>query len=302
VRNTLNGNDSLLDGYILISTLTGRSYSWNTDLTSNTVPTDQVDFLSVILHELGHNLGFISGVDDGEWLETVTDMNLSGKEIKGKDMIYTMPLDLFRYSDASAAEGMPDLEIGGDPKYFSVDRGATKLCEFATGKIGDGYQGSHWKRQDNIIGIMDPALAPGMRRSLLNCDLQAMDAIGWEIGGRTQSLATLQDGAKQRLAQRLGVTVDWLDANPTEAAQRLSQNRWQDVEEMIKKSEIYEWGGRFCQSGDTGCWRQDGLWQDVRWQTLSNSASQPVPEPSLIVGLFGLGGLGLLSLPKRRSK
>lgn len=303
-----------LDGVFLINTLEGQSVGWHYDVLNNNIASNRLDFLSVAIHELGHNLGFVSGVDDPGWLAAVTNTNSGGKELKSGDMTYTTPLDLFRYSTSSAASGRPDMEIGGANKYFSADGGSTLSCEFATGKTGDGFQGSHWKNKSNSIGIMDAALAPGTRRSLSNCDLQAMDAIGWELQTANINFATLQAQAKQRLATRLGVTVAWLDANPVEAARRLGQDRNQDVEKMIQDSEVYEWGssgsGRNCntqgQTGSSsGCRWQDGLWQDGKfqhglWDTLDDSKS--VPEPSSIVGLLGLVGLGAIAKLKRQGK
>ena len=62
------GESHLLDGYILMNDLTNESVAWNYNLQDSAVPTGTLDYLSVALHEIGHTLGFISGVDRPEWL------------------------------------------------------------------------------------------------------------------------------------------------------------------------------------------------------------------------------------------
>jgi PEP-CTERM motif len=310
----LNGNDSALDGVIVMNTLTNVSkpVSWNYNFTGN-VPSNQLDFLSVAVHEMGHNLGFVSGTDDPGLLSVVTDNARGGKGIDGKNMGYVNVLDMFRYSSASAVEGMPDLSVNGQGKYFSIDGGSTALAYFSTGKdttLGaDGKQGSHWKQQGNAVGIMDPLLSAGQKRSITALDRRAMDVIGWDVQQIATDLATLQLQAKQRLAAKLRVTVAWLEANPTEAARRLSQDRSQEVDAMLQNSQIYEWGqtpgqGQ-CQNNRPGCRWQDAFWEHGYWETYdpqTTTAAQSVPEPSSIAGLFGLVGLGILSRRKGQKK
>ena len=312
----LRGNDNKLDGYILMSNLSGMPVDWNYNLQNNSVSTSNLDFLSVGIHEIGQILGFVSGVDKPGWLTQKTQYSQSNVDDYYSSLIgqldHVTPLDMFRFSSQSIQAGglsehWLDLSIGGNP-FFSVNGGQTALGYFATGENtsfgGDGEQASHWKQNSNPLGIMDPILNPGQRRGISTLDRRAMDAIGWDLGTATTNLATLESQAKQRLATRIGKTVAWLDANPVEAARLLSQDRSHDITTMIDQSKIYEWGSQTCVRGTPGCFRQEGFWQHFSWQTLRSSPSQSqaksVPEPSSVVGLIGVIGVGLLV--KRRGK
>ncbi|MEM9660258.1 MAG: NF038122 family metalloprotease, partial [Planctomycetota bacterium] len=126
------------------------------------------------IHEIGHALGFNSGVD-------FVDLVFSGAVpfFPPRFLVETPviePLDLFRYSTASAPQ--IDLTPGGDP-YFSIDGGATALTDFATGEfLGDGDQASHW--QDAAL-LMSGRLAVDELQDLTRLDLMAMDVIGWDL-------------------------------------------------------------------------------------------------------------------------
>ncbi len=130
------------------------------------------DFVGVAIHEIGHALGFNSGVDlvDGA-VGVPDDLDIYA--------IFT-GLDMFRYS-ADLEPGELDLAAGGSP-YFSLDGGATNLGFFSTGSdLGDGNQASHWK--DGLgLGIMDPTANPaGQTNVPTTLDKIAFDVIGWDV-------------------------------------------------------------------------------------------------------------------------
>ena len=144
------------------------SFAWDFD-NSNGVGAGLQDFVGVAIHEMGHALGFISGVDD-------VDFYISNPLDLDQFAVFNT-LDLYRYSAANT------LNLGaGATAYFSLDGGTTNLGLFSTGSLhGDGRQASHWK--DNLgLGIMDPTANPaGQINTVTALDLTAFDVIGWDL-------------------------------------------------------------------------------------------------------------------------
>ncbi len=252
-----SGSSSDLDGVILFGGLSGTNYSWNYDYTrGSSTPVKTLDFLSTAMHEIGHVLGFVSGVDKPGWLNS-TAADKAGvdqyKKSLSERISYTAPLDLFRYSTA-AGQGVNDLSYGstGSNKFFSIDGGSTAIAQFSTGIDltlgGDGFQASHWKNSTTRTGIMAPALSPEERSWISATDLRAFDVIGWTLVPRAMSLnldlSALQNQATTAIAQRLGVMTTWLTQNAATAAQQLGQDRSADVDRMIQNSQIYPWSSK----------------------------------------------------------
>ncbi|VXC39061.1 NF038122 family metalloprotease [Massilia sp. 9I] len=142
-------------------------------------PTDgigagMIDFIGVATHEIGHALGFISGVD-------TLDLNRSGG-FSDALFTYIAPADVFRCSPASKAAGA-DIDWSADnrDKFFSLDNCTTTLSIFSNGRTnGDGQQASHWK-DNRGIGILDPTAARGELLAISQMDLMMFDAIGWDV-------------------------------------------------------------------------------------------------------------------------
>jgi hypothetical protein len=307
----LTANDATLDGFIQMRDLDGQSVNWGYDyLRTGVAPTNTLDFLSVALHEVGHVLGFVSGVDKPGWLLQKTNYNPGHisdfyASLTGK-LNHATSLDLFRYSAESVAKGGSgdpwiDLSIGGNP-YFSIDGGKTVLANYATGNDpnvgGDGYQASHWQQRDtNSLGIMNPTLAVGQQAKVSALDLTVFDVIGWDLKS-TSALTTgnlmplilsnTQVEAKQKLANEAGMTIEQWEANPLEAAQLLAHDRLQDIAALIDS--IFE--GRRSKGG--GSWQEvlDVFWQEARFSTFDLNAATPdstgsVVEPVNLPNLMG---------------
>lgn len=135
--------------------------------------TDGIDFTTLALHEMGHVLGFNSGVDLVD-LTTLPAGPLAPMDLTGFSVI--TPLDLYRFSSQSTTR--MDLSPGGEP-YFSIDGGSSPLAQFATGQYnGDGHQAGHWKPG---LGLMDAQQADGTRAGVTRLDLRALDVIGWDL-------------------------------------------------------------------------------------------------------------------------
>lgn len=167
------GNAAGNDGAITFST----NFSFDFDR-SNGISSGQMDFVGVAAHEIGHLLGFTSGVD-------VLDGNSTAPGFNDNVFTYVSTLDLFRFSTRSIGTGggvgVIDWTADNTVKYFSVDGGTTAIANFSNGVTrGDGRQASHWK--DNLgIGIMDPTAALGELLNITTNDIRAFDVIGYNL-------------------------------------------------------------------------------------------------------------------------
>jgi hypothetical protein len=139
-------------------------------------PGGQHDFITVAEHEIGHALGFTSGVDSIDYcLDHAAGCGLSGAANQFEDSEWFTTLDLFRYS----APGKLDLQVGGSP-YFSINGGASAIESFSTGDAhGNGFQASHFGTSH--LTLMRPTISAGVSYDAMPADLLAMDAIGWDV-------------------------------------------------------------------------------------------------------------------------
>lgn len=163
------------DGAITFST----GYSYDYDPSDGITP-GAFDFIGLAEHEIGHALGFKSGVD-------VLDRNApNGTTYYNANSFDDLsPLDLFRCSAATLGSNVRDFTAGTAAKFFSIDGCQTADLggSFSTGvNHGDGNQASHWK-DGASLGVMDPTANAGEHLTISPLDLTAFDAIGWNLTG-----------------------------------------------------------------------------------------------------------------------
>jgi autotransporter-associated beta strand protein len=160
---------------------TDASISFNSNFSWDFNPYDGVtagayDFIGIATHEIGHALGFSSGVD---LLDTNSPSGTG--TFLAEDDVQTKAMDLFRYSTESKAQGVGVFDMSADArsKYFSINGGTTNLATFSTGRVhGDGQQAGHWK--DNLnLGIMDPTIGSGTQQFISALDRRMLDVVGW---------------------------------------------------------------------------------------------------------------------------
>lgn len=178
----------------------------------NGITAGQYDFLAVAIHEMGHGLGFVSGVDDYDYLGTggpagsdpcFADGTLCQNYTNVQNDWWGSTLDMFRYSAADKLDWTT-----GTASYFSTDGGLTAYQNglLSTGTYnGDSWQASHWKAPQvptgqfscalPKLGIENPYICGGRNGIVTGLDLAAYDTIGYNtaenLGNYAKSTAQI---------------------------------------------------------------------------------------------------------------
>ncbi len=182
---------------------------------SNGISPGQTDFEGVVIHEIGHMLGFVSTV---------------GYEELGTSIPPTI-FDWFRFRPGvtlgTFASAQRVQSSGGSQVYFT----GTGTLNLSTGRPdgagGDENQASHWK-DDAItgvrIGVMDPTLSKGVRTELNDADLQAFGMMGYNVvssGGPSVPAAPSNLTATGTSATV--IRLNWTDNSNNETEFRIEQ-------------------------------------------------------------------------------
>ena len=189
------------DGGIVLS----DSVAFDFDRSDGIEP-GQLDFETVVVHEIGHILGFLSS----------TDRFTAGV---APDTIAPTTLDLFRFRSLTGPDNPRT------PAAFSTVRRELRpstpaVIDFVLQdgwdlpaveypvELGEpanivptdpfGYQASHWQDTDlfgETIGVLVPTIPPQTILPISNVDLRAMDLIGYDIlpPNQTPQIPTLND-------------------------------------------------------------------------------------------------------------
>lgn len=143
---------------------------------NNGIASDKIDFDSVVAHEIGHALGFVS-------------------ESGGPVYAPTAVWDVFRFRPSAANLGTLAtvsriMTAGGSQVFFNnqTNTFGTQELRLSTGgpfgDAGDGNQSSHWKDDDitfQYIGIMDPNIDFGERNPITTNDVNTLDSLGYAL-------------------------------------------------------------------------------------------------------------------------
>jgi hypothetical protein len=148
------------------------SYAYDLD-PSDGITANRLDFEGVVVHEIGHMLGFVSKVGDVEL---------------GAPVNAPAIFDLFRFRPGVTMDSFSSapriVTAGGDHFYFA---GGEPL-ELSTGRDdatgGDRRAASHWKDDaftGTALGIMDPTVKRGVALRLTETDLAVLDMLGYTL-------------------------------------------------------------------------------------------------------------------------
>jgi hypothetical protein len=174
-------NDPTSDGTVTFNS------SVNFGFDHSSVAPGTYDFLGIAEHEIGHALGFVSGVDGVDFVSkngpgVGLDLNgpLAGLGTGDNLPVFSV-IDMYRHSTEANAISSTTLELApGGAAFFSIDGGVTNLALFSNGVYnGDGRQDSHWKA--NTPAVMKPAISSGTVQDISALDLRAFDVIGYQL-------------------------------------------------------------------------------------------------------------------------
>ncbi|MEL6496922.1 MAG: NF038122 family metalloprotease [Planctomycetota bacterium] len=166
------------DANIVIST----NFTFDFD-PSNGISGGAFSFNDVLIHEVGHALGFVSG----------TDFRNNDIEV----------LDIWRFTRLDGANDFnPDTlaEFQTTPRtadQFNTDNANSDLISVEY-RMSDGtpFQSSHFREQGANIGIMDPAFSGGQtflsRGYFSQADIDLFDAIGYDVSSVDPTIVTQQ--------------------------------------------------------------------------------------------------------------
>jgi len=285
----IDGDSQELDGYIVMNSLANSSVSWDYNYLG-APDAGKLDFLSTAIHEIGHSIGFISGLDSGtpqasSFRGLVEDYIVSDAAAQGgsfwdqvgnfidfaksdaASVTQTTIMDLLRVSVASTELGITTA-TAGEVASISFDGTFTDWL-LSTGVEFD-FQASHWVDSTLAegLGIMNPTLGLGEHWSISEKDLSVMDAIGWDVNYTAEiDLEALFNNAQSNIDNGDVSIID----------------RTAEVDDILY-TEAYNWSRRSSGSSSSGWWwssrssgsSSSGWWQVGYWSTYESTTGEVV--------------------------
>src|SRR5262245_18909666 len=142
---------------------------------SDGIKAKRYDFTALATHEIGHALGFFSGVG---LQELYPDGPPQLPEV----------LDIFRFRPGVTSETFATapriLSSGGEQIFFGGGAELPLSAGRPASTGGDGWQAGHWKddsQDGHYIGIMHPAFPGGTRYEMTVNDIAAFERIGYRM-------------------------------------------------------------------------------------------------------------------------
>ena len=140
---------------------------------SNGITGSQTSLVDVIIHEVGHALGFVSSADNQgggvmHMLDIIRFQNTDGTGDYNPDTT----------AEFSTTPRTVDYNTPNDDAISDVIAGEWRMSD------GTPYQASHFREQGANIGIMDPAFSGGQTfypNFFKTSDSSVFDAIGWDF-------------------------------------------------------------------------------------------------------------------------
>jgi len=181
---------------------------------SNGVSAGQTDFEGVVVHEIGHMLGFVSRV---------------GSQELGSDINAPSIFDFFRFRPGVTLGTFGSANriqaSGGEQVYFTGTGTLAMSTGRGDGTGGDEQQASHWKDDalsGSRIGVMDPTLSKGVRSEITNADLQAFGMMGWNIVSPSSGPAAPSNLTATGTSTTV-IRLNWTDNSNNETEFRIEQ-------------------------------------------------------------------------------
>jgi hypothetical protein len=301
--NLIPGNQSSYDAMIMMNSSSSIwDFSRINNPNSTTIDPNKYDFLGVALHEIGHAIGFVSGVDAFRVLSAVAATSGSGTTAN-QDSDYVTPLDSFRYSNTNeTVNGKKIIDFSAQgQKYFSINGGTTNLANFA----GNNYQTSHWQS----AGVMNPSMKKGEVFNISNLDLELLDVIGWNRGSNYQIGSSMMGNLNsndQSMLMNTSVNDSGISRSGN-SSQSTGVRFWQEnymeasqdfptqfIESNEKYNETQYIGGEIENASLPELFSIEHDHDDHDYTS--------VPEPNAIAGLGVMGLWGISKLFQRRRK